>query len=243
MQLYFIRHGQSENNALWARTASSMGRSHDPEISTIGRQQAESLARFLSQFDPAVAASDYDKQNVTGFGFTHLYCSLMVRAVATGRIVARALGLPLVAWEDWHESGGIYLNGEESGLPLGQAGNSRSYFEAHYPELILPDAMNDAGWWNRPYEQPEERPLRAQRVLRELIERHGQAQDRVAVISHGGFYNHFLKALLDPTRKDGRWFYLNNAAISRIDFQLSETESVELVYLNRLDFLPKELVT
>ena len=49
MQFYFIRHGQSENNALWERTGSSEGRSEDPELTALGHRQAKRLAQFLRQ--------------------------------------------------------------------------------------------------------------------------------------------------------------------------------------------------
>jgi broad specificity phosphatase PhoE len=100
--------------------------------------------------------------------------------------------------------------------------------------------LGEAGWWNRPFEEREQRLARAQRFLHDLLERHGQTDDRVAVVSHGAFYNYFLSALLDWPRKDGYWFMLNNAAITHIDFSESR---VALVYLNRFEYLPQELVT
>jgi 2,3-bisphosphoglycerate-dependent phosphoglycerate mutase len=237
MQLYFIRHSQSKNNALWMSTGSHIGRSEDPGLTEVGRRQAELLAQFLSQ--PASASSDF--QNAAGFGITHLYTSLMVRAVATGTIVAKALDLPLVAWEDLHEWGGIYLRDEQTDERIGLPGRNRAYFETHYPDLVLPDSLGEAGWWNRPFEEPELRLPRAKRFLRDFMERHGHTDDRVAVISHGGFYNYLLAALLNLPGREGHWFVLNNAAISRIDF--TEEDEIWLVYLNRVDFLPKELIT
>jgi 2,3-bisphosphoglycerate-dependent phosphoglycerate mutase len=235
MQLYFIRHGQSENNALWMRTGSHEGRNEDPGLTEAGRQQAELLAQFLSQ--PASASSDF--QNVVGFGITHLYTSLMVRAVATGTIIARVLDLPLVAWEDLHEWGGIYLKDEQTDERTGLPGRNRAYFERHYPDLVLPDSLGEAGWWNRPFEEPELRFPRAKRVLHDLLERHG-GNDRVAVISHGGFYNYLLAAILNLPERESYWFALNNAGLNRIDF---DEEEIRLIYLNRVDFLPKELIT
>jgi 2,3-bisphosphoglycerate-dependent phosphoglycerate mutase len=233
MHFYFIRHGQSENNALWKRTGSSEGRSEDPGLTEIGQQQAEFVAQFLRQ-------AEGDIQNVAGFGLTHLYSSLMVRSVATGTIIAKALDMPLVAWEDLHERGGIYLKDEQTGERLGQAGRNRAYFEAHYPDLVLPHSLGEAGWWNRPFEEPEQRLSRVKRFLRDLLERHGHTDDQVAVVSHGGFYNDLLADILNLPDRKGCWFALNNAAISRIDF---DDEGVGLIYLNRFDFLPKELVT
>jgi 2,3-bisphosphoglycerate-dependent phosphoglycerate mutase len=240
MQLYFIRHGQSENNALWMRTGSHIGRSEDPGLTEVGRQQSEFLAQFLSQATPNVGANGSDTQNVAGFGITHLYSSLMLRAVITGTIIANALDLPLVAWEDLHEYGGIYLKDEETDERVGLPGRNRAYFEQHFPDLVLPDSLGEAGWWNRPYEEPEQRLPRARRFLLDFMERHGHTDDRVAVVSHGGFYNYLLAALLNLPGREGHWFILNNTGISRIDFN---EEEIWLSYLNRLDFLPKELIT
>ncbi len=248
MQLYFIRHGQSENNALWLNTGSHKWRNEDPGLTEVGQRQVAFLAQFLSQADPtlrqaqdtAVTGDDRDIQNVAGFGITHLYSSLMLRAVATGTITARALDLPLVAWEDVHEWGGIYLHDEQTDERIGLPGRNRAYFEAHYPDLVLPDSLGEAGWWNRPFEEPEQRLPRAQRFLLDLMERHGHTDDRVAVVSHGGFYNYLLVTILNLPGREGYWFVMNNAAISRIDFN---DEEIRLMYLNRVDFLPRELIT
>lgn len=243
MQLYFIRHGQSQNNDLHTRTGSSEGRSEDPGLTDAGRRQAKVLARFLGQAGPPELAQSDNSHNVAGFGITHLYCSLMVRAIDTGLVVAKALGLSLMAWEDLHEIGGIFRFTKDDG-PTGLPGKPRAYFEAHYPQLALPDSVGPEGWWNRPFEDHEERTLRAQRFLDELLARHGGTDDRVALISHGGFCNYLLTVILDcPRTKERRykhWFILNNAAITRIDFQIDRTV---LVYANRTDFMPDEWIT
>jgi len=239
MEFYFIRHAQSENNLLYDTTGASDGRSQDPELTEAGRRQAEILARFLGRSDPAAMVRRPDPQNIAGFGITHLYTSLMVRAVATGAIIARALKVPLVAWEDLHETGGIYLDDEPTGKRIGQPGRNRAYFETHYPDLVLPATLGEAGWWNRPFEEREQRPARAERFLRELLARHGGKEDHVAVVSHGGFYNVLLRAVFKIEREDC-WFGLNNAAITRLDF---DADGVALDYVNRLDFMPKDWVT
>jgi 2,3-bisphosphoglycerate-dependent phosphoglycerate mutase len=236
---YFIRHGQSENNALWERTGASVGRSDDPDLTPLGRRQAEALARFLLHADRLSASNGRMPLDQAGLGLTHLYTSLMVRAVATGTILAESLELPPVAWLDLHEGGGIYLD-DENGRPVGRPGKSRADFEERFPGLVLPDTLAEAGWWNRPYEEPEERQLRAQRVAQKLLARHGNTDHRVAFVSHAGFYNHLVSALLGWTRPDGYWFVLNNTALTRIDFT---DDHVDVVYMNRVDFLPPELLT
>ena len=244
MQFYFIRHGQSQNNLSWEHHGDGYPRVEDPELTEIGEQQARLVARFLSQTNPGEqrtrpGASDRDLPNVDGFDFTHLYTSLMVRSVATATAIAEAMDLPLVAWKDLHEVGGIFLDNAETGEPEGLPGRDRAYFERHYPGLVLPDDLDHNGWWNRSFEEREERPVRAQRFLEALLARHGGTDDRVAVVSHGGFYNYFLLAIIGLTRQDGISFTINNTGITRLDFG----EGVRLRYANRTDFLPRDLIT
>jgi broad specificity phosphatase PhoE len=77
-------------------------------------------------------------------------------------------------------------------------------------------------------------------VYDELMARHGGTPDRVAVVSHGGFHAHLLYAILDPGHRDAIWFTLNNTGITRIDLN---PDRVRIVYVNRTDFLPDELIT
>jgi 2,3-bisphosphoglycerate-dependent phosphoglycerate mutase len=239
MQFFFIRHAQSFNNALWIRTGSDTGRSEDPELTEIGYRQAERLAEYLRQGRQKANPSKNPRDD--RFQFTHLYTSLMVRAVMTGKFIAEALDVPLVAWEDLHERGGIYLADPETGEKNCLPGKDRSYFTEHFPGLWLPDSMGEQGWWNyRPYETSEICIQRARRFLQGLLDRHGNSDDHVAVVSHGGFFNDFLRILLGLTRKDRCWFSMYNTAITRIDFH---PDLIELVYQNRVDHLSGELIT
>ena len=242
MQFYFIRHAQSENNARWLEARSYEGRSEDPELTDTGYEQARRLARYLSHSPPprSLPLPEWNPQNAGGFGITHLYCSLMVRAVATGAIVAQALDLPLVAWKDLHETGGIVRIDEGAEDPVGLPGYNRAYFETHYPDLVLPDELGEEGWWNRPVEEREQRPIRARRVLAELLDRHGDSDDQVAVISHGGFFGHLMLAILDLPAASPLWFGVSNTGITRIDF--GEDRRI-VSYVNSTIHLPRELVT
>lgn len=240
MQFYFIRHAQSENNALWDQTGSSTGRSSDPEITATGRRQVELLARYLNQTPKdRQDGNQWDPQNRSGFVLSHLYTSLMVRAVATAAPLARALGLPLQAWPDLHEIGGIYLD-DERGEPTGLPGKDRAYFAQNYPDLALNQDFNSGGWWNRPHETEEAAQERARRVLETLLEQHGDTDDRVGVVSHGGFYNTLLAEVLGFERTPEMWWLMNNAAITRLDLHQGH---IGLVYHNRADHLPDHLVT
>ncbi|MBN1657613.1 MAG: histidine phosphatase family protein [Anaerolineae bacterium] len=244
MQFYFIRHAQSANNQLWAKGGPIAHRSEDPELTDLGIQQAERLATFLARpqarprerTDPII----HDCKDLTGFHITHLYCSLMVRAVATGLIVAHAIGMPLVAWPDVHETGGIHYHDPETGELIGLPGHNRAYFKEHYPSLVLPDALGEEGWWNRPFEAHDVRRARADRFLHDLLERHGDTDDRVAVISHGGFYNQLMHSVLGIPEGPGFWFFIDNTGITSLRFQDDERW---VCYQNRTEHLPPDLIT
>lgn len=240
MQFYFIRHAQSENNVLWEQTGADRGRKEDPLITSLGRKQAKAVAKFLHYGNPT-GGYESDHTRPDGFGLTHLYTSLMRRSVATAAEISLELDLPPVAWVEFHENGGIYLQDPHTGDLNGLPGGTRRFFERKYPELQLPDWLDERGWWqSQPYESEEARWQRARTALDTLIARHGDTHDRVAVVSHGGFYNTLLKCLMDMPQREGLWFTMNNAAITRIDFI---DGYVDLVYQNRVDFLPVEIVS
>ena len=247
MELYFIRHGQSLNNANWQ--IEGFQDVPDPELTEIGQQQIKHLGKFFKDHQTRDDSIETNSQNQFGFGLTHLYTSLMVRAVSTAIPVAEATQLPLVAWTDIHEAGGIYsrTDGDERpGLP----GNTRAYFESRFPDLILPDWLDDKGWWyRRPFEDRPARKVRAQRVWHELISRHGdqpgQPEHRVGFVSHGGFFMQLLTCALqiEMRRFDEwhheYWFMMNNCAITRIDVK----DQILVCYTNRNEFIPPKLIT
>ncbi len=242
MQLFLIRHCQSANNAIWEQTLFYEDRVPDPPLTATGRRQAEMLARFLATHGEHATLVGADPQNIGGFAITHLYCSLMERAVETGEILSRRLGLPLVAWPETHEGGGLFKQDAGSGERSGVEGPGREYFESNHPELVLSQSLGAGGWWNRPHEELPELLTRASRVRADLQQRHGEGAHRVALITHGGFYHFFLCELLNIASPEERahWFHLNNGGISHISFA---ERRIRVNYLNRLDFLPAELIT
>jgi len=248
MQLYYIRHGQSINNANWE--AEGFTESSDAPLTDIGKEQAQITAEFIEKNQPIVEHEGWNANNRHGFGITHIYSSLMERATHTASLTARRLSqIPFVAWIDIHENGGIYgREGDfkDKGLP----GKPRSHFEVHFPELSLPETLDETGWWKeRPIETEDEAHLRAERVWTELLARHGdkkgQEEARVAFVSHGTFFVHLMSVILNlPFRSASHglssWFLLNNCSISRIDVH---GEDVVVCYTNRTDHLPTHLIT
>jgi len=238
MELYFIRHAQSANNKLYDETGAWNKRDSDPELTELGHEQARRLAEPIACANGSTPRRDY--VNRGSFGFTHLYSSLMVRALATAAYLSAALDLPLVVWEDLHEVGGIFYIDDETGERIGQPGKTRSELAARFPQAQLPETLGEDGWWNRSHESVELQSRRARRLVSALVERHGGSDDRVAVVSHGGFYNLVLAELLTTQADNGFWFIINNTGITRLNF---EAEGIGLAYANRLEHLPAELIT
>lgn len=247
MELYFIRHGQSINNVNWNNP--DYVEHPDPFLTEVGLEQAKLLAKYLKEKQHVTNDKGWNNQNQYGFGFTHIYASLMERATATAAPTARALeSVPFSAWIDIHEEGGIYAREAEdrfSGLP----GHPRSFFKKNFPELNLPDQYDESGWWNRPFESEEERQPRADKVLADLIARHGdkegQPEERIAIVSHGGFFVRLISSMLKLPWRQGAhdmksWFLLNNCSISRFDIRKGE---IMISYINRTDHLPAHLIT
>jgi 2,3-bisphosphoglycerate-dependent phosphoglycerate mutase len=227
MRIYFIRHAQSMNNALQQQTNSRFGRLADPDLTTIGRQQAEVLSAFLS------TSGDFLPVDV-------LYCSLMQRAIQTALPVAASLGLAPHGLYDSHESGGLYLDDVATSEPVGQPGTPPEELRRRYPALILPEDLNADGWWSRPYETVAERVERARRLVAYLREVHGSRNQSLALISHQGFFTHFFFALLGMERPAGFWFTLNNISLTCLDVT---GDRVNMVFMNRMDHVRPELWT
>ncbi len=246
MQLYFIRHGQSQNNANWRNPAYQ--ESPDPELTEIGLVQARRTADFLAKNQALNPSAGEDRQNRGGYGLTRIYTSLMSRAANTAAPTARALGIPFSAWPEIHEEGGIFSRLDKNNK-LGLPGKPRSYFASEFPELALPEHFDDSGWWNRPFEEEDERQARADKFLADLLARHGnrenQPEERVAIFSHGGFFMRLMCAMLKLPWRQGSndlksWFLLHNCSISRFNFTDGE---IVICYLNRTDHLDDHLIT
>jgi len=241
LELYFIRHAQSENNAIWSANPYEELRKADPSLTPIGFQQAELVADLLAA--PYTRQEmDWDPHNRQGFGLTHLYCGLMERALLTGTIISRKLGLPLVGRLDFHEAGGIYLarvvNGQEEVDIL--HGHTRDYLDRTFPDLVKPAGIADHGWWRGGMETREEKLLRAKLIVDFLIQAHGGTSDRVGIITHGGIYKSIFRTFFQVAPETLFSVLLNNCSLSRLDV---DENGVTLMYQNRVDFLPTELIT
>ena len=240
MDLFIIRHGQSGNNAL----PDIRDREVDPPLTNLGERQAELLAEHLASGEShdliTADAGNTRYETRQGFGITSLFTSPMYRSLQTVQPISRSLGLEPKIWVDIHEEGGMYLNhGGDEGR-VGYPGRSRSEILSEFPNYHLPTSFNDAGWWNKDHEDPSSLLIRATKVAEQLHDI-ASNEDRVAIITHGGFMNALLKALFGQISQEQTYYRHHNTAISRISMDASE--AAEVGYLNRIDHLSADLVS
>ncbi|MGA1199481.1 MAG: histidine phosphatase family protein [Candidatus Latescibacterota bacterium] len=225
MELYLIRHGQSQNNA-WG---DSDKRVADPALTEIGHQQAQLVADHVRDADQLEAGK--------GYGFDRLFCSAMLRTLQTTAPIAKALNLTAEIWLDWHEEGGIWL--EEDGETKGFPGLTRKEVEEQFPNFKIPDTFAHDGWWNRSRETLDEMAERAKRVAA-VIENEFVGQEiRIACVTHGAFANVLIQTLVSGGVLPGVYFGHYNTGISRIDF----ADMVRPRFINRTEHLPVLLRT
>ncbi len=217
----------------------------DPPITELGQQQAEILAQHLAtgstqDLFPGAVSDTARARERRGYGITSLFCSPMLRSLQTTQPVKEALGLIPKVWIDIHERGGMYLDHGEGRGSVGYPGMTRSEILAKYPDYRLPPGITEEGWWNRDREDHPTASGRAIRVAEDLIAM-SDAEDRVAIISHGTFINILFKALLDQLPGNHVYYRHNNTGISRISIQ--KGSMTEVLWLNRLDHLPSDMVS
>jgi len=245
MELYIIRHGQSENNVL----QNEIERTSDPNLTDLGKQQAQKLADYLSDSrnrDPGFnSGSGFTGDvNANPFGITHLYCSAMIRALQTTAPLAKALGLKPEIWLDIHEQGGMYL--DKDGNKVGFPGMTRREILGEFPDYVLPQTITNAGWYDatRGYEEIYASAGRAIKVTLELRRRATEDADfktaRIAIVTHGTFIDQMLKAFMGQLPNRQYYFTHYNTAITCLSIT---ADYILMRYVNRIDHLPHEMIS
>jgi broad specificity phosphatase PhoE len=170
----------------------------------------------------------------------------MTRSILTAEYIAGACDLELTALPDIFEKHGIYELADD-GIARGLPGPGPDYFEQRFPRLNLPQDINPEGWWNRPFEDDIAFIERMQQVVAGIRQRLDDSDECIAMVAHGDFIDQFVNELMGVDRHqqnyDNHWvanWALHNTSISRIDFV---NGSHNVVYMNRIDHLPNELVT
>lgn len=219
MDLYLIRHGQSENNAL-----DESLRVHDPGLTETGSDQVEYLARWFAVRPLQV-----------------LMTSPFRRALLTTAPIAKATGLSPIVRTAIHEVGGCV-----SGYPAigyqGEPGMRDTEIREAFPGFEPEVDIDERGWWkSKPYESIDDRMLRVQQVARQLVEEYGETDQHVALVMHADFKHLLLQHFLPDLPLNAQNFgVLRNAGVSTLKI---ENGSVILENFNCIQHLPAAIVT
>ena len=245
MELYIIRHAQSENNALHDQSKHLP----DPHLTKLGTQQAALIAHHLANAPHpeqrhGTTPEETSVETVEGYGIVRLYCSAMHRSLETATTIGEAIGVRPEIWIDIHESGGIFCDHHDERGVIGYPGMTRRQIETAFPTVHIGDAVRADGWWD-PARGQEDWPSCQGRAIRVSQELWRWVEDGVrgpiALVSHAGFMEALLKAILGRLPGANLTFYHFNTAITRIDLKLDR--ELHLRYLNRVPHLPQNLVS
>lgn len=245
MRLLLVRHGQSMNNLL-AETLPYdeyiATRSHEPELTPAGAEQAQRLAHFFGDITPPEEMDTARRTSISERPVTAIYTSPMLRALCTTAPLAAALGLAPQVWTDIFEHGGLFTGDPRAGEVANFGGLTRQQIAERFPSYVLPAEITDAGWWWNGYEHMAQCTARARRVahtLRQWAET--RADEVILIVTHGTFMDQLFKALLAAGDQPAFHFSHINTAISRVDFLAEGFVAVR--YLNRAPHLPLSLYT
>jgi len=223
VDVLLIRHGESTNNVLWAgdRDAFLAERTDDPPLTPLGAEQADRLAEHL---------------RASGERLDRLVCSPMLRAIQTAQPVAAALGVPVEVWVEVHEHGGMYVGNPHTGEGFAvRPGLSRTAIVELLPKALLPEAVDDDGWWRAGAEGDDVFSARIGDALARLVDESSRAanDDVVGVVTHGAFADALLRAALGAA--DAASFHHDNTGLTRL--RVRESGRLDVRYVNRTPHL------
>ncbi|WCC80606.1 histidine phosphatase family protein [Cutibacterium equinum] len=228
MHLLLIRHGQSENNALAATSAEAyrQGRKPDPELTELGRRQAEALGAWIGSVSPRP---------------TVLYSSPMMRTIQTAAPLAEVLDLPITVSDLIFERPGPVQMVDE--VETGHPGSPLSTLSAITDRAVFPETVTEEGWREARIETAAEAADRAGRIAEWVREAHDD-DECIALVAHGAIGSMLLLNLMAPQLAadlrnypiggEPQWVNLHNTSTSMIELH---PDGYEVHWINRVDHL------
>jgi broad specificity phosphatase PhoE len=162
----------------------------EPHLTARGRRQA-----------------GYAAERARARPYAALSVSPMSRALETACALAETTGLQPTVFVDLCEHRELP---DFRGFP-------RSLLEARYPSVTLPELCTEEGWWTGEPECEETLYDRAHRAAALLRQRHEGSDDRVLVVTHGGFGSALVSVLLGLPPCGFMRFWHDNCAFTRLD--------------------------
>ncbi len=222
MQLYLIRHAESENNA-----KPPYERIEDPAITARGRLQAEYLASWAESLE-----------------IDFLITSPFRRSLETTSFILNRSPQPVHVWHNVFERGGCF-RGHGPDATEGGPGMTRAEilrFAASFPqEFVIDETITEEGWWGSQLrESDQEAGARASVVIDRLIKTFGSRGETIVAVIHADFKRCLLNQMLTGVADIDRLGSLVNTGISKLNY---DGESWHLQWLNSASHLPARLVT
>lgn len=222
MQLYLIRHAESQNNA-----NRPQDRVEDPPITEVGRQQAAHLSVWTQTLQ-----------------IDTLITSPFRRALETTRRILEKKPQHVHVWHDIYEKGGCYrgyLEQETEGaMGMGTA-EIRSQLSDDHGTCTLDDSIAETGWWGgKEPETEEQAALRAEVVTQRLQRTFGANGKTIVTVTHADFKRLLLAAMLPGVLDPQLLGRMRNTGITKVDF---DGNGWQLDWFNSVSHLPAELIT
>ena len=217
MQLYLIRHGQSENNARPEHV-----RVEDAELTELGHQQALHLAPWVATL-----------------GLDRLFCSPFRRALQTAWPLMQQAGLEVEVKVQLHEAGGCVAGPGGDDL-VGRPGITGDELRAGFPGYRVPDSIDENGWWkSQPNETAEQIHERVENLLQSTIEEFSDGDQKIGFMMHADITHHLLSEVAGVT-SDRLERVLYNTAVTRLTISL---DSLVMDIYNSISHLPMSMAS
>ncbi len=217
MELYLIRHGQSENNARPEHL-----RVEDALLTELGHQQADLLAQWVKTVE-----------------LDRLFSSPFRRALQTAWPIQQASGVPVEVLVPLHEVGGC-MSGPGPDNFVGCPGIRRSELLEEFPGYQVPEEIDQTGWWkSKPAEDDQQVHQRATDVLDWVRQEFAAGQDKVGFVMHADVTRHLLNNVARVTSEHSHRI-LYNTSVTRLSI---EGEQLALELYNSISHLPMSLTS
>ncbi|TWU40770.1 histidine phosphatase family protein [Novipirellula artificiosorum] len=222
MQLYLIRHAESENNA-----KPIYQRIEDPPITARGRLQSQHLANWTESLK-----------------IDTLITSPFLRSLQTTRSIVDRTPQKVHVWHNVFERGGCFRghgpNATEGGIGLGPAGISK-HATAVANDCIIDETILESGWWGgRNRETDDEAEVRAIVVMDRFVDTFGARDCTVVAVIHADFKRCLLRQMISAGTDVDSLGPMVNTGVTKLRYN---GQHWQLDTLNSISHLPSRLIT
>lgn len=219
MELFLIRHGESENN--WRPTQE---RVEDALLSETGQRQVELLGKWIATLN-----------------LDAVFTSPFRRTLQTTQPIVTHTGITPQVYVDLHEKGGC-ISGVNKSTFQGRPGITREQLESEYPGYAIPEELDSNGWWKcKPLETDRQLVERAERIVEFTCKTFLGTEKRIAYIMHADLKRFLLAFWLQkPEIQTDSWGKLFNTGVTKLTV---EHRRVKLDVFNSIGHLPGDLIT